>query len=424
MSSYPAAEALGSRRLLLKYTPAELKKMAGTYLPINMKRDRRGALVRATNFVTGSELVGDVIGLFASSDTLYSALQSGTLRNLKTNKIYVLKYHARGVVTYCSETGEHTDYAFGTGGAHAIRGETLTYLPGLGKATSGAIFRERLFLALGSTITYTAPLSTDTVELSEEDTGKISLSEVGGEILALIPHEDRLLVFRTHEILKLRADANDLNFSFSKVNFDGGEIEAGSVQKCGKYVVFRTERGFYTFDGATCEKAQLGDETVTFPHHGMSAAHAGIYYTAAKYDSSECLLAYDPESKEFFVMGGIVSMLAGSEKGMWFVTDNYLTEVGKEGYSIYNFAGFCSEIDLTEKAAKYVLEGVSVAGKGSFTLTLEVGSGRSKSYKIEAFEPAKLRHTLPLGRVRISLHSFDEDATIREVILHLREVGA
>lgn len=422
MNYAKSAETPEVERLVLKYKPAELKKHGRVRL-FNLK-DRDGVLVAAQRYETVEALSKDAIALFASSDTVYSSLSSGCVRDLTTDKLYVMTFIARGIVTYCAPSGEHADYVFGQSSfVHAIKNGEIVYLPDLGTGSAGAIFRERLFLAQGSRLSYSAPLDPEKFALTEEDTGKIELSDAGGDILALIPHGDRLLVFRTHEILKLRADANDLNFSFSKVKFDGGEILAGSIQSCGRLVVFRTQRGLYTFDGDTCKRTDTDDEAITLVTPAVSGAHAGLYYARAKLNSAGYMFVFDPETEESYLVGADPVMIAGNAKGLWFGDGSMLLRAGEEGDSVFNYSLLACEFDLTEKSSEYVLESVTVTGKGSFTLSVQAGSEQTKDYKIKAYEEAKLRRTLPLGKLRLNFHTFDEDVVISGVILRLREAG-
>lgn len=417
-SAHPFADG----RRLLPCKPAELKALGSVHL-INFKQ-QDGALVEAHRFETVRSLDEQTISLFAAADTVYAGLNSGCVRDLSTNKIHITTFTVSGIVTYCSTVGEHTDYIFGEkGNVHAVRDGEVLYFPDLGKAKVGAVFRERLYLAMGSRLSYSAPLAPEKFLPTEEDAGQIDLSDLGGDILALVPYGDRLLVFRSYEILKLRADANDLNFAFSKVKFDGGEIAAGSVQSCGRLVVFRTECGLWTFDGERCKRLEVEDESVTFLSPAVSAAHGGRYYTRVKYNTSNCLLAVDPENGECFYVSVDPQMLAGNEKGLWFNSGGTLFHVGGSGSSAINYSSLVCDIDLSAKWAGYVLEGVTVGGQGSFTVTVQANGGTRKDYKATANEMTSFRHTLPTGRLFLNILTYSKDAAIREVVFHLREVG-
>lgn len=407
-------------RRSVTFTPEAIKK-AGGLLPVNVKL-ADGAFVTAARFLSAGETESLTCGLVASSEKTYCVLQNGLLRDAETNNGYLLRYLAKGALSYTSPQNAHAEYVYGAGGVHRIADGTLTYLTGHGAVSAAAVFHERLFLASGSVITYSVPLDVENFDLTERDAGKIELSDVGGEILSLVPYGDCVLVFRPHEILELKADANDLNFAFSKVKFDGGAIKAGSVQSCGRYVLFQTERGFYSLEGGRCSKAETGDAVVPCAE-ALSASHAGIYYAAVTVKGERRILAYDPEEEEYYLLGLSSTMLAGSAKGLWLNEGSALWRLTEEEGDPLTPSYIEFFPDLAKYAAKYVLEGVSVLGEGSYTLTLQRESGREIVRTVKAPQTVGFRHTLPLLKTKFILQSAGE-MKFRGLVLHLREVGA
>ncbi len=411
------------RRFIKELSPEDLGKY-GSVRPLNL-RDVGGVLVAAANFENLGPLDAGVRRIIVSSDTVYCVFEGGRVRDFLSERDYSLGGEAFGVVTYCDGEGVRRDLIYGENGVTAVDVKTGTsaHYPECGPARRGAIFRERLFLADGNLLTYSAPLKTGDFDLKKEDTGKIRLSDVGGDVLALVPYGRRLALFRTREILLLTADANDLYFAFERLKFDGGEVLEGSVGGCGDTVLFRTEKGLFRLDGEKCTRVEIADSGVVFPIPAIAAAGGGEYYSAVKVGGVGYIFVYDPAKGKYYLTPINTKMIGGGAKGVYIEADKTLLHVGGEGYSIFDYSVLTLDLAFPERAAKYVLEGISVAGKGNFTLSVIRGL-LSDDYKIAAYEVTHLRHTLPLGSMRLVFHTFDTDVCIRGIVLHLREVGA
>lgn len=426
MSSQREEGATSVKRYVKKLSIADLKKR-GVARCFNFEV-RGGRLVRALRFKNVGPLNENILDLIGSEDTAYAVVRGGTVRDVFTNKQVILAYTARGALTYATPSGQRCDLIYGDGGVTKVDAETgeTERLKECGKAQHAAIFHERLFLADGSLLTYSAPLDCAAFSLEKQDTGRIELSEVGGDILALIPFEGRLAVFRSHEILLLTASASDLYFAFERLDFDEGEICAGSVRSCGENILFFTSRGLYCLRGKTCTRISLWDEGLTLTTPAVTIAHDGRYFAAAMLDGkTPCMLVYDPVAEDHFLALTPPTMLAECRRGVFLKTDEILVFIGEVADSPFNYSSAWFEFELLERSSQYVIEGVTAAGKGKYTLSIEADyTTNGKEYSIDAYEKAMLRHTLRAGKLRIVLHTFDEDAELDAIALHLREVGA
>ena len=402
---------------------SDLKK-CGRYRPMDL-REEDGVLLPALCFSDEGDLGYDVAALFASEDALYAAFAGGEVRELFSQREITVGGNTLGAVTFCSREGVRRDYLFGEGGLteYDVASGTAQLLSGE-RMRHAAIFRERLFLSEKSVLRYSAPLSPGKFDLLSEGSGEIPLSAVGGDILALLPYGDRLVLFRTHEILILRADANDYDFSFERVKFDGGEIREGSVQTTGRHILFQTERGLYRMEGKRCKRVEFSDEGILFPASAASASNGGRYFSAILLDGALCLLVYDPEKEDYFLSNAYPTMLAGNKKGVWMNIDGLLmrAEQGSGNGPLDTYLLYM-ELDRLNFSGK-VLEGVTVAGRGSFSVTVKGANAPEKEYAAEANERIPLRHTLPAGKLNLVVRAKGKEFSIRSVTLHLREVGA
>ncbi len=406
-------------RYVLRLTGEDLAARA-SFLPVGLQK-RCGALTAGVKFCKVCDREEGTIALLASSAAAYAVLKSGCVRDLTTGTLYLLKYIPRAAVTFCPEEGVRTDYVFGDAGGHALREGAPVYVPGLGPASVGAVFRERLFLAEGSVLSYSAPLEPEKFSLEERDTGRIALSDVDGDILALIPYGDTLVIFRKKAILLLRADANDLYFSFSKVKFDGGSIIEGSIATCGRRIVFWTERGLCTLEGSQARMADP-EQGLSLSSPASAASCGGLYFACAEYAGQRGVFVFDPETGERYLADLPATHLAAKDDALFAATADavYRAAEGQEG--VFR-AAIRAELDLPERARTYVLESIALAGEGAFTLTVEAKE-RKGAYALKAYEWAKLRHTEPIEHIVVAVESTDPAISIRALTFKLREEGA
>ncbi len=294
---------------------------------------------------------------------------------------------------------------------------TYDVIAGAPGGTCIAVHRERLYLAGGNKLRYSAPLASGTWALTEEETGEIELSPAGGDILALIPFGSRLFVFRESEILLLRADANGLNFRFERAEFPGSPI-AGSVQCTGTGVLFQTARGLaFLNENGSCKLSRTRCMATLLAE---SAAWEGRYYALAKNGEKDCVYVYDPAADEEFLLDIPATHLAGGSEGVYLVHGTALYRLTGSGFP-QEEGTLALELDgsATDGTRRY-LAGVTLLGQGNFTAEF-AADGLTRRAEVAAGKFVRIMQLLRTGPLALTLKTSDEGAEIRALRLHFEE---
>ena len=142
-------------------------------------------------------------------------------------------------------------------------------------------FKERLFCVQKPvTLAYSAPVAPSDFESSIDGGGKIALPSTRGEIVALVPMQEKLYVFHEYGICVLQGAGSGKEFSIREIPYHGARIFGDSVGACFEKAYFLTETGLYVLadDVASpaCENLAIKPKT-----DGQVCAHAqsnGKYY--------------------------------------------------------------------------------------------------------------------------------------------------
>lgn len=109
--------------------------------------------------------------------------------------------------------------------------------------------RDRLFVAAGSDIFYSAPLDPADFTESIDEGGCVRFPAEAGEIVALGALEDRVYAFRRRGIFRLRAAGAGRDFEEETPGYGGGEILGASGGTPDARIYLLAKDGMYAFDG-------------------------------------------------------------------------------------------------------------------------------------------------------------------------------
>ncbi len=317
-----------------------------------------------------------------------------------------------GAVAHWDEAGARTIYLLWEQGMTMLRDDLYGRVSGMVGGKCMTLHRERLFVGAGSTLSYSAPLKPTTFSLDAEDTGKFSLSGEGGDILALLSFKGDLYCFRRYELLRIRADADDLNFRLERLPFDGREIAEGSVALCGSYFAFRTDRGLIVFEGSGCK---LALETAAGLVYGAGCGRSGRYYMTVEHGDKAGILVYDHAGAPYF-LDVAAEQLVGGRDGVYFVHGSLLYCLKEQ--ETETTRQILLTVDLGGASPRYVA-GVTVIGSGRFTCRLQTEEGEETVTAL-AGKRAALGRRLRGETLSLTLTAAEKGA-VEAIHLFLRE---
>lgn len=408
------------RRFFLRLTP-EFVRTSESVLSctLNQLEEKDGKWIAAE----GSALVSSGVTaqrLFLPEGGVFAA-EGNALTAYPTGEEFLLPSVPRAVLSYDRFKEKRKFYAVTETGVYLLEGGTARQVGSSG-GKCAAVLGERLYIASGNLLNYTAPLEPENWELSE-DGGRIVLTENGGDIVALVPFGGRLYLFREHEILRLRADAGDLNFRFERVPFDGGTPVAGSAAETGGSVLFVTERGLFRFDGASFRLVYSPKEGESFTGTGAGGWN-GKYYAGFSSGGSDCIFVYDTEAGAHLVRTAANALAAGRD-GVYFLLGSRLLRLSGRKFPLYGT--YESSLDCTFVLRRYgepcFFEGITVGGSGEFRVGFSSEWGSADVYA-KAGVRSPFPKVLRGGRVHLTVRSPSPESVIDEIVLHMREVKA
>ncbi len=335
-----------------------------------------------------------------------------------SNENYILDGPLTGAAVYSDLAGKMTYYLLTQGRLYLLDPEMgrMTYVSGVGGGTALAVHHERFFVAKGNVLCYGDPLSPESYETESEDASSIPFPADGGEIFALHSFDGDLYCFRKREVVRIRADAHDVNFSLTRIPFEGKEIFPNSVRLCGSYLAFRTERGLHALTRTGCRLVAAADSDFTF-YDRPAAGGMGKYFAAAERCGVPCIWVYSPEGEYFLAQDA--EALAGGNAGVYLVHGRAiyrLTPSGEGGRREYSFT-----LGLRGSSSHFSVEGITVHGKGAFSVTAATEAMR-ETFSAEA----DIEHTLKkplLGRSCTFCIAAEGDVRMERIRVHLRRIG-
>lgn len=407
---------------ILRVTPAYLDSSERVFRSVAVGfREEDGKFVTAEGSQQLSTLQTPVAALYAT--------RSGVIRRTASNgytrpdgSSFGLNFAAEQAVSVPEPAGGVATLFVGGGKTVLVRKDSLKDLTNIaGGADCAAVHHERIFLGTGNILSYSAPL--DAEDWSGNMAGKVSLPETGGAIRALLSFGERLYVFRERELLRLRADANDLNFSFERVHFGCGNFLAGTLQPCGEKMIFATPRGLVSGDGSSFRYLPGSRFGFTFPARPQTANSGGKYYALVLRGGKNCVFVYEPETDRHHFLDLSAECLAGAGDGVYFVHGTGLRVLTAQGF-LYGEAQESTlegEMEIGGGGGETRrIDAVSVTGTGSFLLGLETEYGKS-SISLEAGRKTELARVLRGTFLKFSLRGQEPSCAFRALNLHFRE---
>ena len=325
------------------------------------------------------------------------------------------------VLSFSGEAGKEY-YALTSSGLDRL-GEGA--VPGAPAGSTAAFFGERLFIASGETLFYSAPLAPKDWAQSADGSGSVVLPSAGGNILKLLPDRGRLLLFRERGVTALSAPGDFLGFEAEELPCAVEGLMPSSVARCGSRVLFCSKEGIFSLKGETLSRLSgCGEQRIAFGR-GVSAVSSGERYYASVTlrDGEKCILELDGEGAALYRLeaeslagGGAFRFL---KEGSLYALDE---EAAGEQEAVLEFP--LSTFGLFE--VRY-LDGLLVEGEGLFRAELraEPCAGAPKPAPRfvlgRAGEEVRLIPPLRGGAFALRVRFLSARAKLSAVTLALRE---
>lgn len=201
------------------------------------------------------------------------------------------------VLSFSGEAGKEY-YALTSSGLYCLGEGAVSGAPA---GSAAALFGERLFIASGETLFYSAPLAPKDWAQSADGAGSIVLPSAGGNIVKLLPDRGRLLLFRERGVTALSAPGDFLGFEAEELPCAVEGLMPSSVARCGSRVLFCSKEGIFSLKGETLSRLSGCEERIAF-QRGVSAVSAGERYYAAVTlkDGEKCILELEGEGAALY----------------------------------------------------------------------------------------------------------------------------
>ncbi len=407
----------------LRITPSYLKssERVTRFAPIGLCEEN-GKLVAAEGTEDVGTMSATALSLNAVRGELLWRTDETTFYRHSDGMILGIGFTADDVLSYSDPSGVLATLFVGAEKTMLIRGIAVKDLtPAVGTGSCAAIHHERIFVGKGNTLTYSAPLDPENGESSRA--GSIDLPVTGGEIVALLSFGERLYVFRSRELLRLRADANDLNFSFERVHLSYGGLRKGTLRPCGREFVFAAARHLVVGDGSTFRYLPFSRFGITFPDDAQTGQSDGKYYALVTTEGGQRrIFIYDPAGDTYHFLDVDADLLSGAGEGIYFRHGTRLCRLTPKNLSEGKPCGSLEgELGMSDDGGKERrIDAVSVTGRGNFRLTLETDKGRSE-LSLAAGRRARLAHVLRGNFLQFTLQAEDPACEIAALELYFRE---
>ena len=284
-------------RKRVRLSPSLFGKKSGktAVFALGMK-ESGGALVPAGGRKFLKELPAGASKLFCTEDgTLFVWTGSALVADGNT---FPLSEAPLEVLSFSGEAGKEY-YALTSSGLVCLGEGAVSGAPA---GSAAAFFGERLFIASGETLFYSAPLAPKDWAQSADGAGSVVLPSVGGNILKLLPDRGRLLLFRERGVTALSAPGDFLGFEAEELPCAVEGLMPSSVARCGSRVLFCSKEGIFSLKGETLSRLSgCGEERIAF-QRGVSAVSAGERYYAAVTlkDGEKCILEIEGEGAALY----------------------------------------------------------------------------------------------------------------------------
>lgn len=201
------------------------------------------------------------------------------------------------VLSFSGEAGKEY-YALTSSGLYCLGEGAVSGAPA---GSAAALFGERLFIASGETLFYSAPLAPKDWAQSADGAGSVVLPSAGGNIVKLLPDRGRLLLFRERGVTALSAPGDFLGFEAEELPCAVEGLMPSSVACCGSRVLFCSKEGIFSLKGETLSRLSGCGERIAFSR-GVTAVSAGERYYAAVTlkDGEKCILEIEGEGAALY----------------------------------------------------------------------------------------------------------------------------
>lgn len=282
-------------------------------------------------------------------------------------------------------------------------------LAGPAVSSVGCIFHERLFVATGEKVYYSAPMDPENWEDSADEGGFIGFSSDDGEFVGAEVLNESVCLFRERGIVVLSAGGAGRDFSARTPGYDGGRIFGESVRAFGNRIVFLAEDGLYAFDGRTAEK--ICRKVPVFPDRkgqvksGIASGKYLLVYSDTLGEKK--LLVLDGATDSAYFSSLPVDALSATSRGLLCAGEGQVKEIALDGVlPAGTEAVFAAENSDFGIKGRKLWKTVIVRGEGSCRLETQVGEEK-RAYSL-SFESGEAR-AVPLHRgENFSLRLFPE----------------
>lgn len=155
------------------------------------------------------------------------------------------------------------------------------------------------------------------------DGGFIKLTDIRGQIKALISHTNYLYLIREYGISRLSGFGEPENFVIKNLTYSQSQIFGKTAALCGDDIYMLCQDGIYKFDGLNMYRINLGFESMMEHEsnkHAVGAFVAGKYYVACRLNFDDgasvgseedenwvnnCLIEYDVSTGQYSILRGV-----------------------------------------------------------------------------------------------------------------------
>ncbi len=322
------------------------------------------------------------------------------------------------VKEFVGVTGEVELYLLTPQKLYKVSGGAVVEVDGEGGSVLGVHY-ERLFVANGYEIRYSAPLDCDEWTLGVHLAGKLKLPRDSGEVVAMVSYRERLYLFRERGITELRANGDDLNMKATDIPFSCGQILPKSVVNGGYYLYFCTENGFYCFNGDSCVR-RGGMFPFIHASDVQATSFCGKYLVATvRNEGDRTLFCYGEEDGGYFI--GVPAVCVSEDACM--DGEGNVYELTARG--VFDKSKGCfyeseySMIGLSN--GKKRVESVTVEGEGRMKVRICSDEGEQATVEGRAGKPFTLPRYVNGNAFSVKISTFDERVRISGIIFNILE---
>jgi len=371
------------------------------------------------------------IALFCSAGMGHARFvyTDGVLENLDSGARYALSERPTSVLCFIENDAE-CYYVLTQSAFYALQEATVSEsggeaignavaIEGAGGGVSAAVHFERVFVANGFRVSFSAPLAPRNRTIGVQDAGYIDLPAEGGTIQEIVSFDDKLILFRERGISTLYASGNTLKFRAESVPYACGNVKTRSVANCGKVIAFFTESGLYTFNGTACKRVfGCGAELIS----GVDAAVVadGKYYAAVTVKGERVLFCYDPEEVRGHFIRFSADLLAGG-KELLFTEDEACYRLTAQGVGMREYELKTGQTTFGLSPSDKLLDGLMIDGTGRFRIEVRTRRGLARFARGSAGEYIRFPYPVRGVTFSVRLRSLSENASVRSVAFDIRE---